>query len=105
MDSQFSEGWSEVTKHYLGRKGARGSRLHKGNDGLYWAYAQWNSDEDRQEAFREPHTIPAREKMIEAIAERYDEIVLEIVADHLLAPDRTPPSDEPNKIRAAVHIY
>jgi heme-degrading monooxygenase HmoA len=88
LETQFTESWSEATRHYLNCAGSRGSRLHRGNDGLFWAYAQWNSDEERQAAFRERPSMPAREKMIEAIAERFDEIVLEIVSDHLAIPER-----------------
>lgn len=88
LENQFIESWSEVTQHYLSCAGSRGSRLHRGSDGLFWAYAQWNSDEERQAAFRDRPEIPAREKMIEAIEERFDEIGLVIVSDHLAAPER-----------------
>ena len=88
LEAQFIESWSEVTALYRKCAGSRGSRLHRGNDGLFWAYAQWNSVEDRQAAFSRPPSTPAREKMTEAIAERFDEIVLEIVSDHLASPDK-----------------
>jgi heme-degrading monooxygenase HmoA len=83
LESQFIESWSKVTELYRKCAGSRGSRLHRGNDGLFWAYAQWDSAEGRQAAFSQPLSTPAREKMIEAIAERFDEIVLDIVSDHL----------------------
>jgi heme-degrading monooxygenase HmoA len=86
LEVQFTEGWSEATQHYLRCDGSRGSRLHQGSDGLYWAYAQWDSDEQRQAAFRERAVIPAISKMLDAIAERYDEVVLDIVSDHLSNP-------------------
>lgn len=88
LEGQFIDSWSEVTRHYRTYAGSRGSRLHRGNDGYFWAYAQWDSNEARQAAFSDPPVIPAREKMIEAIEERFDEIVLEIVSDHLAASEK-----------------
>ncbi|MEO6392131.1 MAG: antibiotic biosynthesis monooxygenase [Pyrinomonadaceae bacterium] len=88
LETQFIESWSEVTALYRKCPGAYGSRLHRDNDGLFWAYAQWDSDADRQAAFREPPLTPARERMAEAIAARFDEIVLDIVSDHLAIQDK-----------------
>jgi heme-degrading monooxygenase HmoA len=89
FEQQFIESWSEITKHYLENfDGARGSRLHRGGDGFWYAYAQWKSDEHRQNAFQNRPNLPARAKLIEAIEESFPEIRLEIVADFLQNPEK-----------------
>jgi len=40
-EQAFVEAWSEVTRHLRETGGALGSRLHRGNDGLWYSYAQW----------------------------------------------------------------
>ena len=88
LERQFVESWSEITRHYLESfDGARGSRLHQGSDGVWYAYAQWKSDEHRQNAFAKRPNLPAREKLIEAIEESFPEIRLEIIADFLQASE------------------
>ncbi len=42
---QFIEVWSGVTAFFRDDCGALGSRLHYGNDGAFYAYAQWPSRE------------------------------------------------------------
>lgn len=86
LEQQFVESWSAITEHYLKNfEGARGSRLHRGSDGIWYAYAQWQSDEHRQKAFQNRPDLPAREKLLEAIEENFPEIRLEIAADFLQA--------------------
>jgi hypothetical protein len=89
MEDQLIENWSKVTEYYLEKFGALGSRLHKGNDGIWYAYAQWNSAEHRDKAFVERESLVARDKMREAIEEFLPEILLETVSDFLLFPDKT----------------
>lgn len=87
LEAQFVESWSEITKNYLENfDGALGSRLHRGSDGLWYAYAQWKSGAHRQNAFRNAPKVPAGEKMREAIEESFPEIRLEIVSDFLVLP-------------------
>jgi heme-degrading monooxygenase HmoA len=84
LEQQFVESWSEITEYYLNNfEGARGSRLHRGSDGFWYAYAQWKSDEHRQKAFQNRPETEAREKLIESIEENFPEIRLEIIADFL----------------------
>ena len=85
MEAQFIEAWSRITELYVTYRGGLGSRLHKGPEGIWYAYAQWPSAEVRRAAFEGPPLDEAaRDRMREAIAESFDEIVLEPVADHLV---------------------
>jgi hypothetical protein len=49
-ESDFKEAWTQVTESLLSR-GSLGSRLHLGDDGLWYGYAQWPSEEARRAAF------------------------------------------------------
>ena len=90
FEQQFVESWSEATGYYLkNSEGALGSRLHRGSDGFWYAYAQWKSDEHRQRAFQTVSEFPARRKMKEAVEESFPEIRLEIVADFLNAAENS----------------
>lgn len=65
--------------------GSLGSRLHRGPDDLWYSYAQWPSQQARDDAFSLGPVDPlASEQMAQAIAERLPEIVLESVADFML---------------------
>ncbi|HEY0426808.1 MAG TPA: antibiotic biosynthesis monooxygenase [Pyrinomonadaceae bacterium] len=86
LERQFIESWSIITAYYRENfAGALGSRLHQGSDGLWYAYARWESNEHRQDAFKKRLNLPERAKMTEAIEESFPEIRLEIISD-LLAP-------------------
>ena len=88
LEQQFVECWSEITaEYYLKCDGALGSRLHRGNDGLWYAYAQWKTAEDRESAFQNLPNMTAREKMKETIEESFPEVRLEIMADFLIFPE------------------
>jgi heme-degrading monooxygenase HmoA len=86
LEEQFIEKWSDITRIFVDDLGGKGSRLHRGEDGLFYAYAQWSSDEERQKAFENFPKNPASEKMREAIIESFPEIKLESVADFLQFP-------------------
>lgn len=60
-----------------------GSRLHKGDDGIWYAYAQWKSAEQRENAFLDSPHISDREKMKEAIIESFPQVNLGIICDFL----------------------
>lgn len=83
LEDQFIESWSEITLILINDFGGKGSRLHRGEDGLFYAYAQWNSEDERQKAFENFPGNSASEKMREAIIESFSEIKLESVADFL----------------------
>lgn len=86
LERQFVENWSAVTKYYMENRGGSGSRLHRGADGIWYAYAQWKSAQAREEAFKNVPEMAEREKMSEAVIERLPEITLEVEADFLILP-------------------
>ncbi len=43
-DARFVEIWSAITNYFKTHCGALGSRLHLGEDGAFYAYAQWPSE-------------------------------------------------------------
>lgn len=82
-ERQFIESWTEVTEYYVKHFGSLGSRLHRGSDGIFYSYAQWHSEEQREQAFQNIPELAARPKMRECIEEAFPEIKLEIVSDAL----------------------
>lgn len=82
LEDQFVDAWRDITLTLLGR-GGRGSRLHRGPDGVWYAYAQWPSEEARARAFDAQLESDAMARMRDAIEERFDEVPLQIVADLL----------------------
>lgn len=82
-ENQFIEGWAEVTAYFRKNCDSLGSRLHRGNDGLFYAYAQWKSEKDREKAFENSIKLEGTEKMAEAIEERFEPVILEMLADYL----------------------
>lgn len=84
MEAQFVAAWSRITELYVAHRGGLGSRLHRGPDDIWYAYAQWPTAEARTAAFAgESLDATARQRMRDAVAESFDEIVLAPVADHL----------------------
>jgi hypothetical protein len=83
-EASFIEAWSRVTALLRERAGSLGSRLHRGNDGVWYGYAQWPNDETRQRAFAQPVDAAALAQMRAAIAESLPEVLLEPVSDFLL---------------------
>lgn len=81
---QFIESWSEITAYYRENFDSLGSRLHRGNDRIFYAYAQWKSEEDREKAFENAPKFEAGGKMREAIEERLEPIILETLSDYLI---------------------
>lgn len=89
-EAAFVEAWSRVTHLLRAQRGSLGSRLHKGADGWWYGYAQWPSGQARAEAFAAgPVDAQAVRQMREAVAESLPEVVLQPVADFLVA---TPPA-------------
>lgn len=89
FETQFTEAWSEITAYYRETNQSLGSRLHRGNDGVFYSYAQWQSAEHRSTAFENRPDFPSAAKMREAIEENFPETVLEIVSDYLIFPEPT----------------
>jgi hypothetical protein len=80
---RFAAAWTAVTEHYLSNFGSLGSRLHKGSDGVWYAYARWPSEEARQNAFLSRDMDDSANEMADCIAERFPEVFLDIVSDRL----------------------
>ena len=87
-EQQFIEAWTEITKYYVTTVGSLGSRLHRGSNGLFYAYAQWKTAENRTEAFQNAPKFEAGPKLRESIIEMLPEIRLEPVSDLLIFPDK-----------------
>jgi heme-degrading monooxygenase HmoA len=45
MNSEFINAWKQLTQLIYEHEGSLGSRLHKQNDDIYLAYAQWPDKE------------------------------------------------------------
>jgi heme-degrading monooxygenase HmoA len=84
MKEQFIDAWSERTAFIRENYESLGSRLHRGNDGLFYGYAQWKSAEQREKAFQVRNDSEAGKRMSEAIAETLPEIILETLTDFLV---------------------
>lgn len=85
-EQQFIDAWSAGTKA-LRELGSFGSRLHKGPDDIWYAYAQWPSAQARNDAFDKREGTPEGDIMGDAILESFPEIILEPVADYLVLPE------------------
>ena len=90
LEASFIDAWSRVTESLRNNCGSLGSRLHQGNDGLWYGYAQWPDAATRQQAFAGAVYPAARVQMRTAIAEDFPEIVLSPVADFLVLPSGSP---------------
>jgi len=83
----FTEAWSRGTRLIHRWCGSYGARLHLSGDEA-WSYARWPSAESRTQCFGRPEVRedPSFPDMQACVAERFDEIVLEIVDDQLQEP-------------------
>ncbi len=86
LEQQFIESWSQVTDYLRKNYDSLGSRLHRGDDGLFYGYAQWKSEEQRYNAFTNENAEIGEVslKMRESIEESFSEIILENLADYLV---------------------
>jgi heme-degrading monooxygenase HmoA len=83
-EESFVAAWSRVSELLRAERGSLGSRLHRGDDGLWYSYAQWPSAQVRTDAFAFGSVdAGAGAQMERAIAERYPEVVLNVEADFL----------------------
>lgn len=84
-EAQYVAAWSALTALIRAERGGLGSRLHRGHDGLWYAYAQWASAQARDAAFKLPSVDPAASAaMRDAVIEFYPDILLEPVEDQLV---------------------
>jgi hypothetical protein len=84
-EDQFLGAWETVTLALKQQRRALGSRLHRAEDGIWIAYAQWPDRESWQRS-RDlgPLDGSVAERMREAIAESWPPILLDPVRDHLV---------------------
>jgi hypothetical protein len=86
-EAQFEKAWSYVTEQLREKSGSLGSRLHKGDDGLWYGYAQWPSVEGREASnLKHDEIIEARRLMRDATIEMFPDILLTPVSDFLVLP-------------------
>ena len=86
-EERFAAAWARMTELIRDHRGGRGSRLHRGDDGIFYAYAQWP---DRA-TFEAETELPAEaaelaEIMRAATIERPPTIYLTPI-DDLLVPE------------------
>ena len=94
MEHAYVSAWGRVTAALRTQRGGLGSRLHRGPDDIWYAYAQWPSAEARRAAFAlGPVDEAAEKQMASAVAERLPEIVLEPMSDYLLPGPYEAPSE------------
>lgn len=89
-EEAFVEAWAAVTRAIREQCGGLGSRLHKTDDGVWLAYAQWPSRAMWDEAaLTDPDLQAARQQMKDAIAESLPDLPLEPVADLIVQASLT----------------
>lgn len=86
-EEQFQKAWSYVTEQLREKSGSLGSRLHRGDDGLWYGYAQWPSVEQREKAsLKHEEILEARRLMKDAAIEMLPDIILTPTSDFLILP-------------------
>src|SRR5690349_10957474 len=80
-EEKFRDAWSKMTRAIRSRFGSLGSRLHRAEDGSWYAYAQWPSRDAWERARGEDADPAAGAAMKECIAERFFAITLDVTDD------------------------
>ena len=84
-ENDFIEAWRQLTLAIREQRGGLGSRLHRAEDGSWIAYAQWPDRAAWEASGARPSVEPAASAaMAETIAERFEPMLLEPVADLLV---------------------
>lgn len=91
-DAEFREAWTEGTRRIHETCGSHGAALHCDEDGIYWSYALWPSEDARKACFKENDWFSQDcfITMQDCIDERFEEIRLD--AKSLVL---TPPAGRP----------
>jgi heme-degrading monooxygenase HmoA len=87
-DEAFREAWAEGTRLIHETCGSYGATLHQDEDGLYWSYALWPSEDARKACFS-AHDWFAQDCFItmqDCIDERFEEIRLTVTNAGLVPP-------------------
>ncbi len=84
-EESFAKYWEEGTHLFRNEQKALGSRLHKADDGTYFAYAQWPDRETyhAKKTLSQKHRIILNE-MSECVLESYPSILGDVQRDLLL---------------------
>ena len=84
-EASFKEGWRRLTEEIRDQRGGLGSRLHHGEDGWWYAYAQWldRAGWERSQDMQAQDT-EAVQLMADAIEKRKPPILLEPEIDLLV---------------------
>ncbi len=91
-EKEYQKNWRKIASYFVAHKGALGSSLHRGEDGLWVAYSRWPSKAmrdaawpgDKDPSMQLPHDI---RQAIAAIKECSDherklpELCMEVVDD------------------------
>jgi len=84
LEQRFIDSWSEITQYFIDNFDSLGSRLHRGSNGIWYAYAQWKSAEQRENASIDASCLTVRNLMRDSIEESFPEVRLEIEKDYLI---------------------
>ena len=85
-ESDFTTAWARLTEVIRDHQRGRGSRLHRGDDGLFYGYAQWPDRDTWAEPWDLPPEADAWLTVIRSsVIERFEPILLEPIGDLLLA--------------------
>lgn len=87
-ETEFRAAWAEGTRLIHQACKSYGARLHEGEDGLFWSYALWPSEDVRKGCFTDHDWFSQAcfKTMQACIDERFDEIRLTLTDDALTAP-------------------
>ena len=82
-EDTFRQAWSKVTTAIRSRHGSLGSRLHRAEDGTWWAYAQWPSRVAFEIAAGGDADPENTNLMKQCVAERLDTVMADVTEDLL----------------------
>ncbi len=84
-EAEFASAWEAGTRLIHQACGSYGAILHRGADGLFWSYASWPDEATRQKCFAEHDwfSMDCFKTMQDCVAERFDEVTLEVLSDQL----------------------
>ncbi len=101
QEELYKHHWYKITNYFIKSRGAIGSCLHKGEDGIWVAYSRWPDKATRDASWPGekvpnddlPQDIYASIKKMQEIREEnrdlendYNELCLDVVEDLLLTP-------------------
>jgi len=87
-DAEFREAWAEGTRRIHATCRSYGAALNQDEDGIYWSYALWPSEDARKACFKENDWFSQDcfVTMQDCIEERFEEIRLDVTNHELVSP-------------------